>query len=215
MKSVVANSLHFYLNHESSITGPEYHRLDWSAAARKEHLIARLGKTLPDCIVRQMLEATSDLQPNDMSCLNETSSLFGSWRGKCEGIGEQKTKWANTNMRSVMNESVTELKWEPLWLIMSIAVTFGAFNPMMGYNFMAGWWHQVPPGFEAYIIWLLRNCLLSRETNKQSYTKDTRPGNAYYILTILHVITNINYVAYTQKGEKMRISSLFFCGNWN
>jgi hypothetical protein len=62
-------------------------------------------------------------------------------------------------MRTNMQEITKELRYHPLWLLMSIAYNAGIYNPMMGYACNASLWHQVPPVMEAYIMWEL-SCLL-------------------------------------------------------
>jgi hypothetical protein len=187
LQKSVHDCLTFYLNNGTSTDVPaneaDPHN---STEVRRQSLLEWLGpwnrgigRSFPICTLASMLAETSSFCPGVIGLDDQKSSIFGSWRSSTPSQSDDLKKFILPDMRTNMRKVCDTLMYKPLWLLMSICYNAGIYNPYMGYGANAGFWHQIPPVLEAFIIHEISLQLDESRVMKLGLVPDKRPGNAY------------------------------------
>jgi hypothetical protein len=123
---------------------------------------------------------------------NPMVTIFGRWT-RSKDLGESQCKehlahFLSPNMRTNMSKLLvlSQIHWQPIFLVMGIASKAGLWNPMMGCGLNASFFHQCPSGIVALILYELECALNGRAPSRVGKVVDSRPGHYYYYITYTH-----------------------------
>lgn len=186
LRKVVVDCLEHYLNHDIRVGDPN--SLQRSRESRRNYLKAWLAPWnkglnvgFPQDALTSMLEKTASFSP-ELHLDDKAVSVFSTkWRTVVGDHEDLFKDFVSPKLRSAMSTVVGNLRFHPLWLLMSISAHAGIYQPMMGFAENASWWHQVPPMMEALIIYELAMALDHDKGHKTGKMIDRRAGIIMYV----------------------------------